>query len=129
MIVLDTHAWLWWVVEPGRLSTRAQEALDAADRVGIPAIACLEVATLADRGRIRLRRPIREWVAQALAHPRVEQLPMSAEIALEAGLLDRKAFPGDPADRVIYATARGVGGPLISADKAMKAFDPARVIW
>lgn len=129
MIVVDTHAWLWWVSDPDRLGAQARDRLDQAPRVGVPSITCLEIATLAARGRIRLRRPIRDWVAQALAHERVEQIPLSAEIAVEAGLLDRGAFPGDPVDRVIYATARAAGGPLLSADEGIRGFDPAGVVW
>ena len=47
MTVVDTHAWIWWVSEPGRLGAKARRALDNAMRVGVPAISCLEVAALA----------------------------------------------------------------------------------
>ncbi len=129
MIVLDTHAWLWWVVDPNRLSATAQETIDRADFVGVPAICCFEVATLHARGRIQLLREPGEWVRLALAHPRVNELPVSSKIALHAGDLDLDRFPGDPGDRLIYSTAATAGARLVSADRAMRSFDPMRVIW
>ncbi len=129
MIVLDTHAWLWWIVDPSRLSSTAQEAIDRADGLGVPAMCCFEVATLHARGRIELHLPATEWARRALAHPRVEELAISSEIAMEAGGLDRDRFPGDPGDRLIYSTAVAAGARLVSADKAMLRFDPARVVW
>ncbi len=129
MIVLDTHAWLWWTVDPDRLSSPAQEAIDRAGSLGVPAICGFEVATLHARKRIELLRSPRDWVRLALAHPRVDELPITSEIAVHAGGLDRSRFPGDPGDRLIYSTALGAGAVLVSADRAMRAFDPARVIW
>lgn len=129
MIVLDTHVWLWWMVAPERLSAGAREAIDRAESIGIPAVCALEVAMLEARRRIELLRPVREWVRLALAHPRVVEMPISAEIAVVAGGLDRAAFPGDPGDRLIYASARTAGATLVSADEAIRAFDPAGVVW
>ncbi len=129
MIVLDTHAWLWWAVDPDRLSATAQETIDRADSLGVPAICCFEVATLHARRRIELLRDPSEWVRHALAHPRVEELPITAEIAVAAGSLDRDRFPGDPGDRLIYSTAATAGTRLVSADRAIGAFDPMRIVW
>ena len=129
MIVLDTHAWLWWAADPDRLSATAQETIDRADSLGVPAICCFEVTTLHARERIELMRDPSEWVRHALAHPRVEKLPITAEIAVQAGRLDRDRFPGDPSDRLIYSTAATVGARLVSADRAIRDFDPMRVVW
>ena len=129
MIVLDTHAWLWWAVDPSRLSATAQETIDRADALGVPAICCFEVAALHARRRIELLRDPPEWVRRALAHPRVEELPITAEIAVQAASLDRDRFPGDPSDRLIYSTAATAGAGLVSADRAMRDFDPMRIVW
>jgi PIN domain nuclease of toxin-antitoxin system len=50
-------------------------------------------------------------------------------VAVSAGLLDAKTFPGDPVDRVIYATARSMGAKLITRDRAIRAFDPQGTLW
>lgn len=129
MIVLDTHVWLWWSNESRRLSRAARGAIEQAEAIGIPVASCYEVATLAARGRITPSRPVREWIARALAEPRVSALPLTSEIASDAALLDRRRFVGDPLDRMIYATARSVDAALVTKDRRLLEFDPARTIW
>jgi PIN domain nuclease of toxin-antitoxin system len=84
---------------------------------------------LATRGRITLDREVSLWVRQALAHPRVESLAPAAEVAVAAGLLDSRTFPGDPVDRLIYATARSSGATLITRDRAIRTFDAETTLW
>lgn len=129
MIVLDTHAWLWWVDNPERLSDAARRAIRSADQVGVSTFSCWELATLVERGRLKLDRELRVWVRQALAHEQAEEVTITAEIAIRAAQLDRDRFPGDPADRIIYATAEILGSPLITRDKRIAEFDSARAIW
>lgn len=128
MIVLDTHAWIWWRTEPGRLSTSAARALSSADSLGLSSISVWELGTLVRCGRISLDRDIGKWVRQALADPRLAVLAPNAEVALAAALLD-DSFPGDPADRLIYATAYRAGARLVTRDNRVRHFDPARVVW
>jgi len=84
---------------------------------------------LVTRERISLDRDVGSWVRHALAEHRVEPLAPSADIAIAAGLLDANSFPGDPVDRLIYATARSLDAPLVTRDRAIRAFDPTRTIW
>jgi PIN domain nuclease of toxin-antitoxin system len=128
LIVLDTHAWIWWRAEPGRLSKAAAHAIREADGLAVSSISVWELATLVRRGRISLGRDIAHWVRQALADPRLAVLAPEAEIALAAALLD-DSFPGDPADRLIYATAHNAGAQLVSRDDRIATFDRARVVW
>ena len=128
MIVLDTHAWLWWVGGDRRLSSVARTAIESDDEVGIPTIAVWEAATLVRKGRIRLDPDVKRWVSKALAADRIVRLTLTPEIALAAGSV-ADPFPGDPADRIIYATAVATGSSLVTADRRIEAFDPARVIW
>ena len=103
MIVLDTHAWLWWVADSKKLSDRARHASEHSNAVGVCAVGCLEVAMLVARKRLELDREALVWIRQALAMPRVTLLPLSPEVAA-AGR--DEGIPGDPADRMIAATAR-----------------------
>lgn len=129
MIVLDTHVWLWWVTEPERLSARAAKAIDGSEAIGVSAMSCWEVAMLNAAGRVRLDRPPRQWVAAALgADTRLRAVPADADIAVTAALLGEEGFHRDPADRLIYATARHRGATLVSRDRAMREFDD-QVIW
>lgn len=84
---------------------------------------------LAESGRIELDRPVGSWVEQAIANERVEPLPLTSSVAVQAALLGREGFVGDPADRLIYATARGAGGSLVTRDKALRDFDTRNTIW
>jgi PIN domain nuclease of toxin-antitoxin system len=129
LIVLDTHTWLWWVAEPHRLSQNAREAIDHADSLGIATISCWEVAMLAEAGRIELDRAVETWVEQSLADVRTQPLPLTSAVAIRAALLGREGLSGDPADRIIYATARAAGASLITRDRALRAFDPRGTVW
>ena len=73
MIVLDTHAWLWWVAEPARLSRPARRAIDEAEAIVVSAVSAWELAMLVGRRRISLDRDISAWVRQALGSARVER--------------------------------------------------------
>jgi PIN domain nuclease of toxin-antitoxin system len=129
VIVLDTHAWLWWLAAPERLSGAAGEAIDQAPSIGVSTLSAWEIATLVARGRMSLDRDVSLWVRQGLADARVESLTPSAEVAVTAGLLDARSFTGDPVDRLIYATARSAGATLITRDTAIREFDPASTLW
>ena len=128
MTILDTHAWIWWVAEPARLGKAARRTLDDAKKVGVPAIACLEVAALAHRGRITLDRPTLDWMRDALALPRVELLPLSPAVAVNAMALP-DTFPGDPADRLIVATTLIERGTLITRDDRIRRSALVPTVW
>jgi PIN domain nuclease of toxin-antitoxin system len=127
--LLDTHAWLWWLAEPRKLSPAARDSIDRADRIGVATISCWEIAMLAESGRIVLDRPIGAWVQQALADTRTTSLPLTSPVAISAAMLSRDGFVGDPADRIIYSTAREAGAALVTRDQALRAFDPRGTIW
>jgi PIN domain nuclease of toxin-antitoxin system len=126
VIALDTHALLWWTLEPTRLGARARRAIDDADRLGIPTIVFWEVALLYRRKRVNLGTSIAEWGQDVLSLARVEQLPLTAEIAVAAE--DLSMHP-DPADRFIVATALHHGCALVTKDTLIRNAALATVIW
>ena len=119
--LLDTHAWLWWIRRDPRLGEAALAALDAFPPEGRPYLADIslwEVAMLAARGRLDLTAPLAEWLAAA-SHPRsVRVLPISAAIATETAAFAKSALR-DPADRIIVATSRVLGVPLLTHDRTI----------
>jgi len=129
VIVLDTHVWLWWLAAPERLSPAGRAAIDAADQIGVSAISAWELTMLVRRGRISLDRDVATWSRQALAPARVVALALSHEVAVAAGELEGSAFPGDPADRFIYATAQAHRARLVTRDEAIRRFDARDTIW
>ena len=128
MIVLDTHAWLWWQTAGEKLSSRALAEIERADRIGVCTISCYELARASARGRIRLDRDVTTWITQALAVERVEPLGLTPRVAAEAGALGPE-FPGDPVDRIIYSTTIEHGTQLVTRDRALRSVDPARTVW
>ena len=117
--VLDTHAWVWWVTRDRRLGAPALDALDGMPSGGRPRLADIslwEVAMLVERKRLALSLPLGEWLALA-AHPRtVDVVPVSPPIAAEVANLPA-VFQRDPADRLIVATCRVLGAPLVTHDR------------
>lgn len=121
-LVLDTHVWLWTVEGNQReLSPQAIEAINSASRNGdilVSAISVWEMAMLEAKGRISLSRPVEEWVRSALRAPGTRLLPLTPEIAIESTRLPGSAH-GDPADRMLIASARVVGGRLATRDRGI----------
>jgi PIN domain nuclease of toxin-antitoxin system len=128
VIVLDTHAWLWWVVGDSRLPRALKRRIEATE-VGVCSISCFEIALLERRGRLTLDRNVHAWVELALAREGVRLLPLDASIATDAAQLDPEGFPGDPADRIIYATARRHGAVLATKDRRIRAHDATHTLW
>lgn len=83
---------------------------------------------LSVNGRVAFDRDVRRWVRQALAQPGLIALPLTPKIGVEAAALGDE-FPGDPADRMIYATARETGWPLVTRDRRIRSFDPRGTLW
>jgi PIN domain nuclease of toxin-antitoxin system len=128
LILLDTHAFVWLAGGSERLSGPARKAIAEDTEPAISAISVQEIAYLTLRGHLELDRPVGAWVGDALSTHDVDALPPTVAIALRAGSLDL-AFPGDPADRIIYATALECGTRLVSRDTDITNFDPARIVW
>ena len=82
VIVLDTHAWIWWLDGSKKLPARTRRRLGRARAIGVCAISCWEVARLVVHGRLKLDRQVHDWVASALRAPRVELLALEPEIAV-----------------------------------------------
>ncbi|MEK6696072.1 MAG: type II toxin-antitoxin system VapC family toxin [Candidatus Deferrimicrobiota bacterium] len=124
LLLLDTHAWLWLVggAEPLKrsvLSTVEQGARQG--RIRVSAISVWEVAMLEAKGRIRLSKDCLAWVHDALASPGLSLVPLTPEIAVESSRLPG-TFHGDPADRILVATARLLGATLLTRDTGILAY-------
>jgi PIN domain nuclease of toxin-antitoxin system len=94
----------------------------------ISAISCWEVGMLVEKGRLRLRGDTRLAIQQALQVPGLRVAAVTETIATEAGLLGR-TFHGDPADRLIVATAVELGAPIVTKDERICASDVVRTLW
>ena len=131
-VLLDTHVVVWWKAGGERLSARARREIARADVLLISPLSFWEIGMLASRRRLALDRNLLEWIADLLEEPNIEIAPLSARAAASAAEL-LPDFPGDPADRMIYATARELLVPMLSKDDGIRAYAAderdVRVIW
>jgi PIN domain nuclease of toxin-antitoxin system len=126
-IVLDTHVWVWLVQNDPKLSRRMGEAIESAavrGPVHVSAISLWEIALLVAKRRIMMHAPLSEWFAQALSLPSVSLAPVTPEVAIDGSTLPGE-FHADPADRIIVATARTLGAPLITVDERIQRYAKA----
>ncbi len=127
-VLVDTHVLHWWTAEPERLSLPAARAIAAADEVGVSDITWWELAQLEARSRVIVPASVSAWLA-GLASV-VRTVPISPAVAVVAARLPT-TFPGDPADRLIYATAIEHGWRLVTKDAQMRAHPNPRglTVW
>jgi len=118
-LVLDTHAWVWWVSKPKKLSRKQRSAIDRARRHGshtllLSVISAWEVALLVQGGRLRVPVQLEVWLDQAMSIPGLEIAPLTVPIISGAARLTTLR---DPADMLIVATALHYGAPLLTNDR------------
>ncbi len=131
MTLLDTHAWVWWVSDPERLSRRARSAIDKAIEVSdlcLSSISVWEVHMLVTRGRLVLTMDAGEWVSRSEALPYLRFVPVDNRIATRAVQLP-PPLHDDPADRFIVATALTLGADLITRDRRLLHYRPVQTVW
>jgi len=118
-LLLDTRIWIWVlegaVPEIGHAAQNAVMEAGAIGKVLVSAISVWEVGMLEAKGRIRFSLEVGEWVRRALAAPGVHLAPLTPEIALDSTRLPEPVH-GDPADRILVATARRMGATLVTRD-------------
>ena len=130
-ILLDTHAWIWWVTEDRRLSNRARRALAAAERgqsAALSMISLWELAKKVEKHQLVLDRPLDEWLGEATARPGLQLVDLSRPILVDACRLPAP-FHGDPADQIIVATARRDGAVVVTKDSKIREYPHVRSIW
>src|SRR4051812_32550201 len=112
MIVVDTHALLWWALDPDRLSDEARRRLGEMERHGgfASAISIWELAIKVKRRKLELPIGVDEFKRRLERGGVVELLPVDADTWLRSLALPWEH--ADPADRVIVATALMRGVPL-----------------
>ena len=130
MIVLDTHAWVWWVAGDRQLSATARREIDHAMGLGrlyVSSISAWEVALLVRHGRLELTMEAGDWIARSEALPFLSFVPVDNRIALRSVELD--GLHEDPADRIIVATALSLGARLATRDRRLRGFAGLETVW
>lgn len=132
MIVLDTHALIWWISEDPRLASSAKAAIESTltgnGRVMVSAISAWELALLVERGRVALAMELEEWLRAVESIEGVSFVPITAALAAQSVNLPGE-FHKDPADRMIVALARELNAQLITADEKIQRYPHVRWAW
>jgi PIN domain nuclease of toxin-antitoxin system len=131
VILLDTHAILWLVLKPDRLSKPATRAIVRAERsdgVAVASITLWEIAQLVDVGRVRIHGSTEGFLESLCRRPGVQVLGITPEIAALAFRFPPD-FTQDPADRLIGATARVHGLRLVTRDGPMHDCPLLDTVW
>jgi PIN domain nuclease of toxin-antitoxin system len=121
-VLLDTHIWVWWLTPSSPLTRTEREAFDAAAErreVCLAAISLWEAQMLYRKRRLELPLPFSDWLTRAADSRIVSVIPLDVETVLALDSLPH-SFHGDPADRLIVATARAHALPLATRDTRIR---------
>jgi len=127
MLLLDTHVIVWLAEGLSDLPETSRSLIDRAARKGglaVSPISFWEIAMLHSKQRVTLSLPVQQWRELILGNPRITEVPLTGEIAIESVLLPA-SFHHDPADRMLVATSRLNSWQLATRDSGILAYGAA----
>lgn len=129
MVVLDTHALLWWTLDPGKLAKKAAQACEKIEDEGacLSSISIWELGVKIRNGKLDIGMSIRDYAEKVKRLGCVEIVPVDDLTWLRSLELDWEHR--DPADRVIVATALMRGLPVLTKDDLIRKSKQVRCIW
>jgi PIN domain nuclease of toxin-antitoxin system len=129
--LLDTHAWVWWLTEDRRLSTRATSAITtslAEQDLWISLISVWEVAKKVEKKQLILDRPLDQWLDEAVTSQGLGVWELTRPILVQSCELPQP-FHGDPADQILVATARHHRAVLVTKDQRIRRYAHVQSLW
>jgi PIN domain nuclease of toxin-antitoxin system len=129
-LLLDTHIWIWYLIGHKEINLSLRREIGNAiknNTLYVSAISLWEVSMLESRGRIILEMPCLEWIKNAIDYTHAQIVPLSPEIAVESCHLP-SSFHGDPADRLIVATARVEALTMVTKDQRILEYSKQKYI-
>ena len=129
--LLDTHAWVWWLAQDRRLSTRAKSAITTGlveQDLWISLISVWEVAKKVEKKQLILDRSLGQWLDEALTPQGLGVWELTRPILVESCELPQP-FHGDPADQILVATARHHGAKLLTKDQRIRRYAHVQSVW
>lgn len=117
-LLLDTHIWLWSLLEPERVAKRVSESLqDSATERWLSPVSTWEASLLIAKGRIQVPAGAKDWLS--IATSGLREAPLTHEIVIAAA--SSPLTHSDPADRFLVATAQLLNLILVTADQRILA--------
>lgn len=129
--LLDTHVWIWWNIQPQKLSNRVHALISAPNRYDellLSAVSLWEFAKLLEKGRLAISCDPEEWMNKALQMPKLRLVPLSPSVAYRSTILP-PPFHEDPADQIIVATARDENAAVLTSDQRIRSYPHCRSVW
>lgn len=131
MILLDTHALIWWISDIDKIPAKARQAIQnevKKGQLGISSISLWEICMLVKKGRLKLSMNLDSWLQKVESLPILTFIPVDNYIAKTSVSIDSDALK-DPADRIIVATALQSGLTLITGDQKIRKCGLVKIIW
>jgi PIN domain nuclease of toxin-antitoxin system len=129
--LLDTHAWVWWVTQDRRLSTRARTTISKAvaeHDLWISLMSVWEVVKKVEKRQLVLDRPVETWLDEAATQTGLGVCELTRPILVQSCALP-PPFHGDPADQIVVATARHLGAVLVTKDHRIRQYSHVQSRW
>lgn len=132
MILLDTHVLIWWVDNPSKLSSKAQNLIESSikkeESIIVSSISVWEIFLLTKKSRLGFTIDINSWLEKVESLGFLQFIPVDNRIASKSILLP-EPLHNDPADRIIIATAREYGAKLVTSDKKILGYKHVKAFW
>lgn len=132
MILLDTHVLIWWVDNPSKLSSKAQNLIESSikkeEPIIVSSISVWEIFLLTKKSRLGFTIDINSWLEKVESLGFLQFIPVDNRIASKSILLP-EPLHNDPADRIIIATAREYGAKLVTSDKKILGYKHVKAFW
>ncbi len=126
-LLLDTHAFLWWIADDPRLSKKACEIIgDGKNQLFLSAASGWEIAIKARLGRLQMPDDLEHFILEQMALNTIENLPIILSHALHVYALPD--YHRDPFDRLLISQAQLEGLPILTADPQISQYS-VEVIW
>ncbi|MFP4585786.1 MAG: type II toxin-antitoxin system VapC family toxin [Desulfococcaceae bacterium] len=129
--LLDTHTWIWWNMNPGKLSSEVKGIIandDGYEEMLLSAISPWEFSKLLEKRRLGISCHPEEWLNTALDMPKLRLVPLSPILSYRSTVLP-KPFHNDPADQLIVATARQENATILTRDEKILEYENVRSFW
>jgi PIN domain nuclease of toxin-antitoxin system len=129
--MLDTHTWIWWHMNPQKLSQKVKRIVGNTDRYNeilLSAISPWEFSKLLEKKKIGISCDPEDWINSALDMPKFRLIPLSPVLAYRSTVLPQP-FHSDPADQIIVATAREENATILTKDERILTYKNVRSLW